>query len=372
MTTTKPDQTMGAFLGDFLAAVRAELSDLSVTDRAEITDGLEADLAELVADRGPEALGDPVAYARELRSAAGIPERSGTRTARRSLGDRITALLDAARAVADRQIARLPGDHQPLIDWLRPLWWIVRGAAIGGIYAGNDGLGPGPVIVAITGVAISVQLGRGRLWPGGRRGVLARVVLLAVNAASVVAAIVSVSLINDAQQHSFWNGWESGYEEAQGEYGSVDAGPAHTDEAGIYSDGHWVSQVFPYDAAGNPLVGVQLFDQTGRPISVVTQPDCTSTTTDPLPREEPTAGGELNYVCQDEESGEALQSRIFYPWTNGAAQLYNVFPLTSRTQNSPDLSATAFAEELKPSVGTLPFATVPPVSLPGVATTPAG
>jgi hypothetical protein len=63
-----------------------------------------------------------------------------------------------------------------------------------------------------------------------------------------------------------------------------------------------------------------------------------------------------------------MQPRVFYPWTNGAAQLFNVFPIPSRLQDGEQLSATAFAEAVRPTVGPFPLASVPKVSLPGITT----
>ena len=47
----------------FVAAVRARFADLDADEREDLLDGLEADTADLVAERGPEALGDPDANA---------------------------------------------------------------------------------------------------------------------------------------------------------------------------------------------------------------------------------------------------------------------------------------------------------------------
>lgn len=362
MSHTLPDQTLTSFLADFLTAVRTELSDLSVEERAEITDGLEADLAELIAERGPGALGDPVAYARELRSAAGIPERGSMAKSPRSLGQRVTALLDRSHAFVEAQIDRLPGDPQPVLDWLRPAWWLARGMAVGGLWAVVTGsFGLESWLVGVLGAIASIQLGRGRYWPGGRRSLGPRLTLLGINAVALLAIGISIGELGNVQYSDWQRGYDSAWSDAQ-----EGAGVA-PDSAGVYSRGYSVTQIFPYDASGRPLVGVQLFDQRGKPIKVEADPSCDSTAANPLPPEEPTADGELNYTCTDEDD-QPLQPRIFYPWTNGAAQLYNVFPLTSRAQNSPHLSATAFAEQDPPAVGTLPFATVPPISLPGIVT----
>lgn len=53
--TTRATPEVDAF-GD---AVRARFSDLDADEREDLLDGLEADMADLVDERGSEALGDP-------------------------------------------------------------------------------------------------------------------------------------------------------------------------------------------------------------------------------------------------------------------------------------------------------------------------
>ena len=62
----------------FVAAVRSRLADLTEEEREELLGGLEADLSERLAEGEAElgaGLGDPVAYAAELRAAAGLEAR---------------------------------------------------------------------------------------------------------------------------------------------------------------------------------------------------------------------------------------------------------------------------------------------------------
>lgn len=62
----------------FLAAVEAACADLDPAERSRLVGGLEEHLSELSAD-GVDLtaeLGDPASYARELRSAAGLPTGS--------------------------------------------------------------------------------------------------------------------------------------------------------------------------------------------------------------------------------------------------------------------------------------------------------
>ncbi|HEY0775806.1 MAG TPA: hypothetical protein VGD51_17100, partial [Nocardioidaceae bacterium] len=62
----------------FVGKVRDRLADLTDEEREELVGGLEADINELVEDGGSvAALGDPRAYADELRAAAGIERPAG-------------------------------------------------------------------------------------------------------------------------------------------------------------------------------------------------------------------------------------------------------------------------------------------------------
>ena len=76
----------------FVARVRERLSDLPAEELQDLTEGLEADLTDLVAERGGGTLGDPDEYAQELRSAAGLepaPRRRLRIDRGLSLGDRL-------------------------------------------------------------------------------------------------------------------------------------------------------------------------------------------------------------------------------------------------------------------------------------------
>lgn len=361
----------------FLARVRHELADLDPEELAEMTDGLEADLTELVAERGAAALGSPVDYAGELRAAAGLEPSTDRPAPIRSMGLRLTGWLDAARSRFELLVDAVPGDPRPLLAWLRPLWWVVRawiavvaGVAvlkdalgIGSAYFTDHGLLPAPLElswpVLLLAIALSVQVGRGRLWPGTRTTTSSRVVLLGLNVLALALIPVTLASVRNEPQESYWEG----YEDAMAESVPTVDGPGYgiDEQAGIYSSGSWVTNIYPYDASGKPLVGVQLLNQNGDPISVVATPEC--------PDE---AGGwTVNPVdwdpsCWDPDTGEQAQGRVPYPWTNGAAQLENVFPLPTRMQDDLRPSPTAFAETNPPVIGEFPLASVPPVSLPGI------
>ena len=340
---------------DFLTAVRAQLADLDPEEQRDILDGLEADLTDLVAERGGEALGDPVAYARELRTAAGLSPEITSGQGGVPAGVRVHAMLDAGHGVWVRTSAALPGDLGGFATTLRPLWWIVRAwVAVElvdqffgrGTHAGDltlvphlRGLGWALLLVAAV---VSVQVGRSKLWPGRTdRGALARVILLGLNVAAIAVLPLLVQQVDDHSSARYGRGFELGYQQGARD---MRASGYHTDKAGLYADGKWVSNIYPYDAQGRPLVGVQLFNQIGKPINVMTQPE---------------------YVDDMDNSNDG-RPRVSYPWTNGAAQLLNVFPIPTRVQDGEDPSPTAFAEADPPAIGAFPLASVPPVSLPGI------
>ena len=362
VTTVTPE------VQEFLDAVRNQLADLDPDEQREILDGLEADLTDLVAERGGEALGDPVAYARELRAAAGLdPEMRQVREPL-ALSARTHRLFDVSRREWDRLIAFLPGDASGLLSTLRPVWWVLRGwlavqtAALWlgdwslTIVPGGDLTGAAAVLL---GVALSIQLGRGRLWPadGSRRLALLRVALIALNCYAVAMVPVVFNGLShgryDAQDRAWQGGFHAGFKSA------AQQAPV-TRKAGLYADGKWVSNIYPYDAKGHPLVGVQLFNQIGQPINVVTQAE--------YPVEECTGdNGECGYPAGTPlfENGKPMP-RLYYPWSNGATQLLNVFPIPSRVQPGDQSSATAFTEATPPTIGPFPLAAVPQVSLPGI------
>ena len=368
----------------FLARVRHELADLDPEEVRDMTDGLEADLTELVAERGAAALGSPVEYADELRAAAGLEVRSPGRPARRPVGVRVDGWLDAAHRRYASAVAVLPGDVGPLVAAFQPVWWVARAwlavQLIDWTYhamAGHGGhrqavvphmLGAGWAVLAVA-VVLSVQLGRGRLWPGSRRTPSARVVLLGLNLLALAAVLVvaSASWGRDGSA-DYVRGFNDGRSEA------ASSAPSYgiDQQAGLYSDGHWVSNIYAYDAAGKPLTGVQLFDQTGKPMSVVRGPECRDVTVDdqgdPLPQQSwsVVAGPATDGTCSDYTGLDAGGARVSYPWTNGAAQVGNVYPLATRLQESFLPQVDAFASSTPPTIGAFPMASVPPVSLPGI------
>lgn len=120
----------------FVAAVRARFVDLDDEEREELLGGLEADVSELVADQGSAVLGDPVVYADELRSAAGLPQPARRRRFGTGGGLDLGAKLDAGRARWDGLVGRegvLP--IWTVLATLQPAWWALRAWAVAVVVA---------------------------------------------------------------------------------------------------------------------------------------------------------------------------------------------------------------------------------------------
>jgi hypothetical protein len=258
------------------------------------------------------------------------------------------------------------------LTWLRPLWWVARGwlalevalwsmSALFGVGHYEDywkvvpharGWGWLLLLLAVGG---SILVGLARVWPGGRASALPRTVLLVLNVVAICLVPVSLAMVRN--QSEFSNSYADGYMDGQAQATRDTDGVEQ--RAGVYSGGRWVTNIYPYDASGKPLVGVQLFDQLGKPIDVVAAPECPDdsngwSVADPAD------------ACTDPATGRGAQGRVPYPWTNGAAQLENVFPLPTRIQDDLRRTPTAFAEGQPPTIGRPPLASVPAVSLPGI------
>lgn len=340
----------------FVDQVRARLADLSDEDREELVGGLEADIAELVSDGGSVAeLGDPRAYADELRAAAGIersrgggdaPDSRRARRVRRAAGERVGATLDGLRHrwldLVDS--AGLDSAWQVAVA-LRPVWWVARAWAavqLFDAFLGNGRFGLDVLpsfgtplfgkLLLVAAVVVSVQIGRGKLWPGRQRQTApwSRLLLLGLNTLAVLVVTVVVPQL--PTQRDIDLAFDRGYRATSG------AGTA----SGLMQRGRAVENVFPYDVQGQPLTGVQLFDQDGRPLNVA-----------------PGAGDQWS------ESGDRVT--VTYPWFNGTRRLYNVFPLPRRAQtedSTTGVQVSAWSSANPPALPTPPLAVVPPAALP--------
>lgn len=277
MTTLAPPPAVT----DFANAVRDHLAGLDAETLDELTGGLEADLAEALAERAPDGgtadlatvtalFGSPARYAEELRVAAGVelpaPEGPGRATLR-SMVRRQASDLGAdwrgwraehrwANAVVEFLVA------------LRPVWWLGRGWVLFMWLSGGDAahpLGRGLYghLLLLGLVVLSVLWGQRRI---GQQRWLRRAGL----ALSAVAALALVILLNNVghqlgagswSQSSYDYGWTDGYAAAEAESAAVDE-PTTPIDPTIDE----VTNLFVYDAEGNPVENAQIVDQEGHPL----------------------------------------------------------------------------------------------------------
>ena len=253
--------TIPAEITAFANAVRDALKDLPTEEVDDLTDGLEADLAEEYAGDHPRALPSATAYAMELRTAAGMPPGAAKKT---GLSAGVVGVLrrgqrtwgDALGSARENPAVAAALDFLAV---LAPAWWLARAYLVtwalmllfSGVFGGFAGLTPtnGFILVLIVCVVVSVQWGRGRWTFRGHR-------LLGI-AANIVAAILLPFLVGDVLSDSGYDPYAEEYYDVPSGYGDI----GHAlEEAGV-------SNIYAYDAQGQPLVDVQLFDQDGRPLN---------------------------------------------------------------------------------------------------------
>jgi hypothetical protein len=284
-------------VGDFVAAVRAQLDDLAAEEVTELTGGLEADLTDALAESGgtpAEHYGDPAEYARELRAAAGLPPRgsgrSRRRPPRRSLAVELEESLFApTRKTLGQWMNRL--EEQPwwpsvrdFLVVLRPAWWVLRAWVV--VRALLVMLGAGDAVVPAGAVGLILLLGA--VWlsvQAGRRGPLTLGRRELVAGWNVVAAVVLLPLL-------FLSIGDQAYD--SGDY---------EPPGGLSSNGTPLNNIFPYDSQGRPLTGVQLYDQDGHPLDI----------------------DESNRTWYDETTGG--QEQLVPGSPPGSAPRWNAFPL---------------------------------------------
>ncbi|TYL49744.1 hypothetical protein FXB39_12285 [Nocardioides sp. BGMRC 2183] len=324
---------LGPDVTAFVEEVRRRLADLDEETREELVGGLEADLADQVADGTP--LGDPAAYAAELREAAGFPARHRPTLPRVELS--AAGLLDHPRERFFEIVAR-PRIRPvwEILASLRPVWWVARAwvaatavdVALGEweqitLVPSLIVPGAGPALLAAA-IVVSTLIGLGRLWPGSgpERSTYRRVVVLAGN---VVALAIPLT----------WGlPWPAsvGHDTAGQYVDSYDAGWRDRDrQPGIFADGRRVTQIYAYDSAGKPIDVVQLVDQDGQPLSLRPQAMTTG------------RGAERTVGCTAH---------------NGDTAVANAFPFG---QAQVRRGSCADAEDVTVEQPAHPLATVPPI-----------
>jgi hypothetical protein len=335
-TSTSGTTDLSPQVTAFLARVRAHLSDLPEEERDELLDGLEADLAEQHAEGG--ALPDPTAYAAELRAAAGLPPSKRRLRPNRTAKELYVAVPDVLR---DSWFALVRRDELlektwRVVEGMRPAWWVLRAwvavtwldVAVGRWEQVTllpslavPLLGPALFVAASV---VSVLIGQGRLWPGSGpdRSTAARWLLGGLN---LLAVLVPLAFVYPTSQPQL-------YQPTYARAVAVHDGPPV-----LRLGRDVVRNVYAYDADGQPLQGVQLFDQKGRPVA----------------------------VSAVSSMGAGADRQVTCPWFNGTTPLFNVFPLPERAQRHGTCLGRLDPAKVGPQgFHAPPLAAVPPVSLP--------
>lgn len=237
-TTKMPGVGVDPEVTAYVGLVRMALRDLAPEDLEDLTGGLEADLAELAAESEEPLiarLGEPSAYAAELRSAAGFPPAVPAAATEEPW------LRRTLRDMRDRwgQVRR---DH-PWLEQLRPMWWLLRGAVLTWGTLLVLGVGAG-IPVILIGAAVSFWAGlRQDRWTGWRE----RLVLMA-NIAAVVMTLPFLATLT-AQ------GGATTYVET-------------LPEDGIWVNGQTPSNFYVFDGQGQRVDGARIFTDQGVPLTV--------------------------------------------------------------------------------------------------------
>lgn len=257
----------------YATQVRAHLADLEPDVVEDLTDGLEADLTEALADAAPapsgtaaldgdaaaerdelaSRFGTPAEYAGELRAAAGLPAASPGRRGWRTRVSLRDALLDVMSPLPEnlRRWAATPWGEQVagFVRSLAPVWWVLRAWVLVSIFGDvREHLGLALFLMVV--VVISVQVGRGA-WRPGRRG---RAV---VTVANVVAAIVMIPVLATVYSPA-----------REAVYYSSPAPIVEEPEAAVWVGGERATNLFVYGPDGELIDGAQVVDQSGRPVLI--------------------------------------------------------------------------------------------------------
>jgi len=258
---TTPEETTKA-IRDFAIKVRAALGDLTQEEIQDLTDGLEADLAERAAEQGI-AFGSAAGYANELRAAAGLSAGISTGEKAESSNDEAQTRKPRWIPITDQVAAWWQGklSGNPLLakiwSWLgnfRGFWWVLRGYAVFLLFANiysRAGLLPASkmqFVFMVLCLVASYVLSR-KFW--GRNWFLK----LVASGGHVLTVYATFAVVLSAY------GWQ--YYQYDTRY------PSNNYIEGLQMNGQSVTNIFAYDKDGERIPIVQLFDQTGQPLAVV-------------------------------------------------------------------------------------------------------
>ncbi|MEU9504993.1 hypothetical protein AB0D32_01770 [Micromonospora sp. NPDC048170] len=253
-------------IADYAARVRAALADLPPAHRDELTEDLPEHLAEVAAEAGGtlvERLGEPEAYAAELRAAAGV---GAAVAGGRRLDRRLGVAVDRLRGRAHRWDVQFGpplgyATASEFLRLLRPAWWVLRGylaAMLVTVVTTGDSFGVLPELNGSTLAGLVLLAGSvlASIWLGHHTPGLTRPKRRLLHAGTAVLVVFGLIGLADVNGRVGSGGF--GYEQI-----SVDDRYDH------------VRDVFVYDSEGRLVENARLFDQNGDPIRLG-YPDCPS------------------------------------------------------------------------------------------------
>lgn len=329
----------------FVVEVERRLADLSAEERDELVGGLRADLSERLAEHaGPESpaevLGDPAAYAAELRTAAGFSSVAAVRRDRRPIAAVVGEWLDSGKRTWEELVDKVPGGPREFLESLRPVWWVLRAwvawMLLQDMVRGGSRVSYGVDWLAILVVLVigSVQLGRGAGRVARVRShAAARLALIGLN-------LLAICLLPSAVDRA---GNGIAYDKAE-QWGYGDFGSMEEPGVGLMFNGVELTNLFVYDAEGAPVSGAQLFDGDGRPLAI------------------------------NESLFLSDYQTLMYPWLSKGSPRFNVFPLPvgKVDPDTGERAADAWDGANPPALPAFPFPTAPTVELPELPEVPAG
>lgn len=279
MSATSTGPGVIADVHAYAVEVRRHLVGLTPEQVDDLTDGLEADLGDALADT-PGAgdlvarFGEPAAYAAELRTAAGLPEGvTAPRRGRVRTWIAVPFLAAYEACVEGLDVLRAQSWWPPvgeLLTVLLPVAWVLRGwMAYQLVHGVLVGMGERRLpwvpfgnpsenvlfLVMLAFMLVSVQWGRG-LWLPPRR--LRRLPAVVTVVALIVALpmLATIAASNNRVEHH---------------YDTVTEYVPAPEQDGVVVGGMAVSNLYVYDAEGNPLDDVQIYDDRGRPVETIGQ-----------------------------------------------------------------------------------------------------
>lgn len=225
----------------FAEAVRAELADLPKREIQDLTDGLEADLAEKLAEEGVDFSSISASdYAAELRDAAGVAPKSPRRSAFSS-----KALIQNTEDWF-RKTAFGTGILEFGIS-IRPVWWVLR-ALVAWFVLLAAFLDSSIAVLALPlFVFLSIQWGR-KKWFTGK---FFTAVLLPLNLLALVLLVPAQEMMIQkfnglAQANLMMQQW------------------AATD--GLRLNGEPITEIKAFDSTSQEILGLTFKDQAGNPL----------------------------------------------------------------------------------------------------------